>query len=1236
MSDKAAVSADAIDRELTRRLLGNAAPNRLLALALFPLLGAFYGIDAPWLALIPPYVVHAATVYLFIALSRAYAKDPDALPTETWRRRYIALASATGVTFGIVAAVLVVQPGVEQRLAVCAAIAVAVALAPGRLFEPRSYMGFAGTALVLHALGLLMQGERLSIALAVGTTLYLAGLLFLNRQHHAGQREQIELALATRGLAERSAAAEKEARTAHDSLRDALEALPVAVAMWDSHDSLVLCNETFANRFNRIPEATTPGIQFSDAIRAVTYKMGLSPVGKEETFSDAAVALYRAGGMSEYRAGPDTWYRGETRHTPDGRGVTSIVDISELKRREKEATQSRAVLQSVFDNLTDGVVLFEPDGHWVYQNRAMAVLHDISDEKLATLPMFADIIRYRAERGDYGPMDQIVGGIEGLVARRVAHFNIVTDQPPERRRTPTGQIVEVTYRRLADGRVLTIHRDLTAIVEQEERLIAARAESERTRETLQIVLDNMTDGVMLFDKDFRWRFVNRQVMEFQRLTPEVAYPSASGFDILRYQARRGDFGPAAGKEQIEALVADRAAAMRKAGGNRYERRTASGRIVEFGFKPTPDGGTLAIYRDVTELRESERAAARARDRLQMVLDNMTDGVMLLDHDERWAIDSDRVRELLGVPKEVAHLGANSADIRAFQMARGDFSNPEEREAILRSVEAVRNGADTSYVRRTASGRIVEFKSRRLENGEVLVTYRDITELKEQQTELERARDEAQTANQAKSTFLATMSHEIRTPMNGVVGTAELLEREPLNERQRRLVGTVRRSAAALLRIIDDVLDFSKIEAGRMELEEAPCSLRALIEGTAETLSVQIEKKGLAISTAIEPGTPDALLADVTRLRQILFNLIGNASKFTDVGTITVRARALAVDNQAVTLALSIADTGIGMDEVQRARLFQPFAQADSSTTRRYGGTGLGLSIVRRLAELMGGDVTVDSAPGRGSIFTVTVRVKRATEAPKPRVTTVAPLAMPSAGQRVLAVDDYEVNLEVLIGQFGILGVELDTAANGIQALTLWREKPYALVLTDIHMPDMDGFELTRQIRAEETLKGVEKRTPIVALTANALKGEAERCLAAGMDDYLTKPLTLDRLRRAVAQWATSGSGVPEAASAAAAAGTAAIDRSVVAEMFGDNPAMIDRVLTRFSGAGAKLVAEMAAVVDQPKPLAELAHKLKGAARAAGAIRLGDLAAALEQSPNPAEVRAIEAEWQRVEKALSGG
>src|SRR5204863_1809460 len=253
----------------------------------------------------------------------------------------------------------------------------------------------------------------------------------------------------------------------------------------------------------------------------------------------------------------------------------------------------------------------------------------------------------------------------------------------------------------------------------------------------------------------------------------------------------------------------------------------------------------------------------------------------------------------------------------------------------------------------------------------------------------------------------------------------------LSEREKRMVGTVRSSAAALMRSIDDVLDFAGIVAGRMELEEAPCSLRGLIEAAAEMLTTQVERKGLALTIEVEPGTPDALLADATRLHQILTNLIGNAVKFTDIGSIAVRARAVAQDAATVTLALSVADTGIGMTAEQQARLFKPFSQADSSTTRRYGGTGLGLSIVRRLAELMGGTARLASLPGGGSTFTVTVTVRHG-EAPAAAAAEPEPAPLAADGRRVLAVDDSEVNLEVLVGQFEILGIGLDTATNGIE------------------------------------------------------------------------------------------------------------------------------------------------------------------------------------------------------------
>src|SRR5215469_3728353 len=375
----------------------------------------------------------------------------------------------------------------------------------------------------------------------------------------------------------------------------------------------------------------------------------------------------------------------------------------------------------------------------------------------------------------------------------------------------------------------------------------------------------------------------------------------------------------------------------------------------------------------------------------------------------------------------------------------------------------------------------------------------ITQLRERTDAAEAARAEAEAANEAKSTFLATMSHEIRTPMNGVLGMMEVLERQGLGGDQLPLVATMRDSAQALLRIIDDVLDFSKIEAGRLELETTAFSLSGLAAGAVDTLRPQAEAKGLATAAEIEPGSNDALVGDPTRIRQILFNLLSNAVKFTEHGEVVVRAGTAPLGQGQTRVTLAVEDTGIGLDAAQRARLFEPFSQADSSTTRRYGGTGLGLSIVRRLAQLMGGDVAVESAPGEGSTFAVTLVVEAAPAA----APTLAPTpTLPRARARerpglealpLLVVDDHPVNREVLVRQLRLLGLAADTAADGGEALALWTSGRYAAVLADLHMPGTDGYALVRQLRAREAESGA-ARTPVVAVTANAMRGEEERCL----------------------------------------------------------------------------------------------------------------------------------------------
>jgi CheY-like chemotaxis protein/HPt (histidine-containing phosphotransfer) domain-containing protein len=444
----------------------------------------------------------------------------------------------------------------------------------------------------------------------------------------------------------------------------------------------------------------------------------------------------------------------------------------------------------------------------------------------------------------------------------------------------------------------------------------------------------------------------------------------------------------------------------------------------------------------------------------------------------------------------------------------------------------------------------------------------------------------------------------------------VLEHQGLDPNQRRTVATMRESAQALLRIIDDVLDFSKIEAGRLDLEDAVFSLSSLVEGAVATVRPQAAAKGLAVTAEIETGSQDALIGDPTRVRQILFNLLSNAVKFTDAGAVGVTAATEPLGGGATRVTLAVADTGIGLDADQRARLFQPFTQADSSTTRRYGGTGLGLSIVRRLARLMGGDVTVDSAAGTGSTFTVVLTL-HAAPADSPLAELLlrrdgATAAPDADAARLLVVDDHPVNREVLVRQLALLGLAADTAEDGAEALAAWAPGRYAVVLADLHMPRMDGYQMTQRLRAAEA-EGKIDRTPIIAVTANAMRGEEERCLAAGMDGYLAKPVSLARLQSTLQRWLPLGDGAATASRSARA--PSAIDRAALASWFGDDQPGIDALLVKFrdSSVDSERVIDAAWRAGDLAGLAAAAHRLKGAAQVVGAERLGSAAGALEQA-----------------------
>ena len=875
------------------------------------------------------------------------------------------------------------------------------------------------------------------------------------------------------------------------------------------------------------------------------------------------------------------------------------------RRAEERAAQVRAAeekYRNIFENAVEGIYQLSPDGHFLTANSALARTFgfDSADELLSELAL--------------NPLAPFIEPERRQEFLKLVEANDVIRSFQSRVCHRKGGVIWIAE----SARAIRNHRNrltgfegsVTDITERKRAEEGLRASEERFRSLAQA----SPVGIFLTDRHGQCVYTNTRYQEIFGLTDEetmgigwthAIHPEERGKVMQSWQqdsgARRSHFA-------VFRVVKGH-------GEERWVDARAAAIISETGDLT----GYVGTTEDITD-------RSLAEERFRVLFEKSSDAHLLFD--ASGIIDcNEATLRMLGCENRTELLALHPAQL-------SPEYQPDGRRSLEKAAEMDRLASERGFVRfewlhRRMSGEdfpveVTLTPVRIAGKPTLLVVWHDITERKAAEAAMIRARDAAEAANRAKSDFLANMSHEIRTPMNGVIGMTNLLLDTPLNAEQRECAETVQKSAEALLTIINDILDFSKIEAGKLTFEMLDFDLNETVKGAMDLLAEAARAKGIQLGCEIEPGIPMALRGDPGRLRQILLNLLNNALKFTNEGKVRLRARKVDEIETYVTLQFEVIDTGIGIDPEVQEKLFQSFTQADSSTTRKYGGTGLGLAISRRLVELMAGAIGFSSTPGRGSTFWFTVILEKS-----PGGTTTRRLASQAQQQvaasqvlsdtsfrrhiRILLAEDNPVNQKVAVQQLRKLGYHPDVVANGIEVLEAMGRIRYDVILMDCQMPDLDGYEATRRIRCGKTAPDVR----IIALTANVMQGDRERCFDAGMDDFISKPVRLEELGEVVERNVAKLPPARRSETTSSVLAVASLNHATLDELRSlaepGEPGPLGELIDLFLEQTPVLIQEIhaAAARGEGAQILTSSHSLKGSSRNMGADVLADLCQEIE-------------------------